>query len=75
MFLEKEFENVPDEIRDISLQQIQQILREICVKIKLNNELAQNLHLIRDCAKIYAVLDFAQKFKRVLSDKQDQLSN
>lgn len=70
-FLKSELETLPLDIQKIILKQLEGIIREIVMQMRISGDLAQNLQLTKSCAKIYSVLDFVQKLKKDLDIKKE----
>jgi hypothetical protein len=68
-FLAREFEGVPEEVQKVALKQLEQTIREIHGRVTIHDTTCDIMTLHRMCGKIHAIVDFVQKFRRDLNDK------
>jgi hypothetical protein len=69
-FLSKEFDGVPEDLKAVSLKQLEQVVREISMRMNMSDNTIHDFTLHRLCGKIFGVVDFLQRFKKALQDEQ-----
>lgn len=69
-FLERELSGLPPVIQQASLLQLECAIREIHGRLTIHDTTIDDFTLHRLCGKIYGVVDFIQKFKRVLEEAE-----
>jgi hypothetical protein len=69
-FLRKELDGVPEDLRQVALSQLEDAIRAACTISHIHATHDNVLPYMAICVKISNVIDFLQKTKRALQDKQ-----